>query len=231
MLVGRAHDAELLSEAQTILDGSFPLARTHVMVVVYIAHIPLCKSVTREHLHERSLVAFAEAFPVVSSISGLVTHVMRGHEDFLSLEGLLPVLDGSTSHQRRVQVMVKSHMVAMLHAVGFISDERKEFAFLVVFLGHRLIFLISSGTKSPECISMIIYHPAKTRIVLARNIRPHCMRSHTHEVELSFGSLECITHVAMSVCEVAVIVKVSPEHLQIAWRRHHLLRFLAAGSA
>ena len=93
MLVCRTHDTELLAKAESVLDSTFPLAWTHVVEIVDVTHVSLGKSVARKHLYERSLVSLAEETPVVSSVTGLVTHVMRSDKYLLAFELLLPVLD------------------------------------------------------------------------------------------------------------------------------------------
>ncbi len=157
--------------------------------------------------------------------------MVRGHEHLLTLELLLPVFNGTAAGQRSVQVMVKSHVVSMLHAVCLIADERQEFPFLVIFLGHCLILLVSSLAESSESIGVIVDHPAQTGVVLSRNVRPHRMRRDADEVQLSLCRLKGIPHVSMTIGEVAVIMEVSPEHLHSGRSRHYLPGLFAAWCA
>ena len=46
MLVCRTHYSEFMSLFETVENGPFPIARTHIVKVWIVAHIPLCESVT-----------------------------------------------------------------------------------------------------------------------------------------------------------------------------------------
>ena len=55
VLVGGAHQTELVALLQTVLDRALPDARTHVVQIVVVARVALGKPVAREHLDERRL--------------------------------------------------------------------------------------------------------------------------------------------------------------------------------
>ena len=95
------------------------------------------------HFYERSLISFGKAFPVVTAIASLITHVVRSDKYFVPFGFLFPVFDRSTFYKRCVKVVVECNMVTMLHTVSFIADKSKEFAFFIVFICHSYVFLIS----------------------------------------------------------------------------------------
>ena len=59
----------------------------------------------------------------------------------LTFEFLFPVFDRRTFDKWCIEVMMKCHMVSMFHAVSLITDECKEFSFLVVFLQRGTSFM------------------------------------------------------------------------------------------
>ena len=217
-----------MSLFQTVLNGSFPLAGTHIVQVRIVALVAFRQAVTGIHLDERSDVSFGEAFPVVTAITALIAHVVRSDEYFMSFGFLFPVFDRGTFHERRIQVVVQRHVVAVLHAVGLVSDEGKEFAFLVVFVAHLYVLLIAAFAQTLESSGMVVDYPFQTRVVCTRNVRPHGMGRYADKVQLAFGRLESIAHIAVSVSEVAVVVQVAPEYFQVACRRHNLLCFFTS---
>ena len=93
MLVGGSHDTKLIAQFKTILNGSFPLAWSHIMQIGVVSLIAFCQTVTGIHFYEWSNISFGKAFPVVTAITTLITHVVRGNEYFMSFCFFFPVLD------------------------------------------------------------------------------------------------------------------------------------------
>ena len=228
MLVGRTHNTEFLTLLQSALNSTFPLAGTHVMQITVISLIAFCQSMAGIHLYKRGLVSFRKEVPIVSAIACLISHMMRSNKYLMPAGFPFPVFNGGTFHQRCVQVIIQSHMIAMFHAVRLITNKSQEFSFLIVFIGHGDIFLITSLSQTLESTGMIIDHPLQTGIIGSGNIRPHGMRSDRYKIQLFFGSLKCRTHVAMTVGYVTMIMQISPEILQITGRGHD---FLSCGSS
>ena len=171
MLVGRTHNTEFLTLLQSALNSTFPLAGTHVMQITVISLIAFCQSMAGIHLYKRGLVSFRKEVPIVSAIACLISHMMRSNKYLMPAGFPFPVFNGGTFHQRCVQVIIQSHMVAMFHAVRLITNKSQEFSFLIVFIGHGDIFLITSLSQTLEGTGMIIDHPLQTGII--RRIRPY----------------------------------------------------------
>ena len=216
MLVCRTHYSEFMSLFETVENGPFPIARTHIVKVWIVAHIPLCESVARVHLHKRSLVAFGEIFPIISAESLLIAHMVRSNKDILPLELVFPVFDGRAAHKRSIETLVESHVVAVNHTVSLISYECEEFAGIVVFFRHRAVFFIAALTKTLESICMIADYPFQTRFAVEQvDVRPHCVRSDADKVELLLGRLEGIAHISVPISYVTVVMEVTPIEFEV----------------
>ena len=229
MLVRRAYETEFVAETETVLYGPFPLARSHVMQIRIVALVAFRESVSGVHFHERSLVTLREVFPVVASVACLVPHVMRCDEDFVASGLFFPVFYGCTLHKRGIEVIVQGHVVAVLQTVRLISDECQELSLIVVLVRHPYILLVVSAAESLESVGMVADHPFEARIVFQSvYVRPHGVRSDADEVKLFLCRFESITHVSVTVCDVTVVVQVSPEQFQPCRGRHDLFRFFRA---
>ncbi len=97
-------------------------------------------------------------------------------------------------------------MITMFHAMSFVSYESQEFTFLVVLIRHFYIFLVTAFTQTLESTCVVVDYPFQTRVVRAGNIRPHGMRGYTDKIQLSFRRFKSIAHVAVSVCDVTVVM-------------------------
>ena len=97
-------------------------------------------------------------------------------------------------------------MVTMFHAVGFVSDKSKEFTFFIVFIRHFYVLLITAFTQTFESSRVVIDYPFQAGIICSGNIRPHSMRSDTDKIQLCFRCFKSIAHVAVSICDVAMVV-------------------------
>ncbi len=97
-------------------------------------------------------------------------------------------------------------MITMFHTMSFVSYESQEFTFLVILICHFYVLLITAFTQTLESTGVIIDYPFQTRVVRAGNIRPHSMRSNTNKIQLSFRRFKSIAHVAVSVCDVTVVM-------------------------
>ncbi len=93
MLVGGGHDTKLIAQFKTILNGSFPLAWSHIMQIGVVSLIAFCQTVAGVHFYERSNITFGKAFPVVTAITALVSHVVRSDEYLMSFSLFFPVFD------------------------------------------------------------------------------------------------------------------------------------------
>ena len=228
MLVGRSHNTEFISQFQTILNGSFPLAGAHIVQVWIVALIAFSQTVTGIHFYERGLVSFGKAFPVIAAIATLIAHVVRGDEYFVSFGLLFPIFDRGTLYKRCIEIVVQGNMVAMFHAVCFISNESEEFPFFIIFVCHGYVLLIAAFAQTFESTGMVVDYPLQTRVVCSGDIRPHSVGSYTDKVQLSFRSFKSVTHIAVSVCDVTMVVQVSPVHFEVTCRWHFLFGFFTS---
>ena len=158
------------------------------------------------HFYEWGNISFGKAFPVVTAIAALVTHVMWSNKYFVSFCLLFPVFDRSTFYKRCVKIIIQCNMVTMFHTVGLVSDKSKELTFFIIFIRHFYVLLITAFTQTFESTCMIIDYPFQTRIVRSGNIRPHGMGSDADKIQLSFRCFKSVAHVAVSVCDVTVVM-------------------------
>ena len=195
-----------MSSFQSAKDGAFPLARSHIVQIRIVALVCFCQSVTRIHFYERSYIAFGKEVPVVSAVSCLIAHVVRSNEYLMTFGFLFPIFDRSTFYKRCIEVVVQCYVVTVLHAVCFITNESKELAFFIVFVGHCYILFVSSGTQTFEGFCMIVDNPSQTWVVGSGDIGPHSMWGNTYKVELLLSRFESVAHVAVSVSDVTMVM-------------------------
>ena len=228
MLVGRSHNTEFITQFQTILNGSFPLAGAHIVQVWIVALIAFSQTVTGIHFYERGLVSFGKAFPVIAAITTLIAHMVRSDEYFVSFGLLFPVFDGSAFYKRCIEIVVQGNMVAMFHAVCFISNESEEFSFFIIFVCHGYVLLIAAFAQTFESTGMVVDYPFQAWIVCSGDIRPHGVGCYTYKIQLSFRCFKSIAHIAVSVCDVTMVVQVSPVHFEVTCRWHFLFGFFTS---
>ena len=176
------------------------------MQIGVVSLIAFCQTVTGIHFYEWSNISFGKAFPVVTAITTLITHVVWGNEYLMSFCFFFPVLDWSTFYKWCVQIIVQRNMVSMFHTMSFVSYKSQEFTFLVILICHFYILLITAFTQTFESSCVIINHPFQAGIICSGNIRPHSMRSDTDKIQLSFRCFKSVAHVAVSVCDVAMVM-------------------------
>ena len=100
--------------------------------------------------------------------------------------------------------------------------------------GDRLISVNAGGSAGKPDLSRPDRRMGKPP---DRDCQGQCRRGRVHgrnmgryadKVQLAFGRLESIAHIAVSVSEVTVVVQVAPEYFQVACRRHNLLCFFTS---
>ena len=198
------------------------------MQVWIVALIAFSQTVTGVHFYERGLVSFGKAVPVIAAITTLIAHVVRGDEYFVSFGLLFPVFDGSAFYKRCIEIVVQGNMIAMFHTVCFISYESEEFSFFIIFVCHGYVLLIAAFAQTFESTGMVVDYPFQTWVVCSGDIRPHSVGSYTYKVQLSFRCFKSVTHITVSVCDVTVVVQVSPVHFEVACRWHFLFSFFTS---